>query len=100
MGDVIRCEGIGVVNIYDLIGRLSQPKPIVGEEKKIKKPKNPKNRFKCPHSDCTRTFCTQTALDNHIERHERTYECETCHKVFSEQAKVIFNWLNSETWTC
>ena len=94
MGDVIRCEGLGAVNIYDLVARLSEKKPILKKvenenNKKQQKKKNPKHRFHCPRADCQRSFCSQVALDNHVERHTRTYTCEVCDKVFTEQAKVI-----------
>ena len=96
MGDVIRCEGLGAVNIYDLVARLSEKKPILkveSENKKQQKKKNPKHRFHCPQADCQRSFCSQVALDNHVDRHTRTYTCEVCDKVFTEQAKVIKNTL-------
>ena len=93
MGDVIRCEGLGTVNILDLVARLSEKKPIVVNEcqhepKKSKLRKSAKHRFACPRADCARSFCSQVALDNHIDRHQRTYSCDVCNKIFTEHAKV------------
>ena len=95
MGDVIRCEGLGTVNILDLVARLSEKKPIVvTDSKEPKKPKKSvKHRYACPRPDCSRSFCSQVALDNHIDRHKRTYSCDVCNKIFTEHAKVFKKYL-------
>ena len=42
----------------------------------------------CPIEGCNRSFCKESALQNHIKRHNRLFKCDQCDKTFTEQAKV------------
>ena len=99
MTDLIRCEGLGAVNLLDLVDRLSSPTDSFLSEstrKQTKKQKSPRKQsvkskvsLPCPIDGCDRSFCKETALNNHISRHNRVYRCNECGKCFAEQAKVI-----------
>lgn len=106
MTDIIRCEGLGAVSLLDLVDRLSSPNQAFSSDASNdhnnhdeKSPKaissslkkqslKAKATYTCPVDGCGRTFCKETALNNHVTRHNRVYKCDECGKCFPEQAKV------------
>ena len=57
----------------------------VSKEKKLS---SVKKILDCPIEGCNRSFCKESALQNHIKRHNRLFKCDQCDKTFTEQAKV------------
>ncbi|CBY37396.1 unnamed protein product, partial [Oikopleura dioica] len=59
------------------------------ENKSERKPRRKSvTKFNCSVEGCSKGFCTQTALNNHVKRHNREFKCEKCSKVFNEHAKL------------
>ncbi|CAG5088121.1 Oidioi.mRNA.OKI2018_I69.PAR.g11737.t1.cds [Oikopleura dioica] len=105
MSDVIRVEGLGTVSLLDLVERLSKPPAHLKEndranaetqktteQNKAAESRKPRRKsvtkFNCTVEGCTKGFCTQAALNNHINRHNREFKCSQCSKVFNEHAKL------------
>jgi len=101
MTDVIRVEGLGKISLFDLVDRLSAPQSLEDDKtseksapsssKKVSKEKklsSAKKILDCPIEGCNRSFCKESALQNHIKRHNRLFKCDQCDKTFTEQAKL------------
>ena len=65
------------------------PAALAAKAKKSRKPTKPKVTLHCPIDGCGRSFCKESALQNHIQRHNRLFKCNHCDKTFTEQAKVL-----------